>query len=97
MSAFSVTHTYFEASNGADFDTIARLLMEDATYSSDSLGLLYGRQDILAMMGQLCAHYQCVHWAIDSAKELGPHIAEVHFSFSGKRPDGQPEERNSLS
>lgn len=87
VQALQIAREYFELSNQADLDTIEALFLPTSTYSS-SQGLFFGPPDIMAMMRGFFASHISLHWTIDSARELTPHIVEIEFSFQGRDPKG---------
>ena len=95
MEALQIAREYFELSNQADLDTIEQLFLPTSTYSS-SQGLFFGPSDIMAMMRGFFASHLSLHWTIDSARELTPHIVEIEFSFQGRDKKGNEILRRGL-
>ena len=92
-SARALTEKYFALSNARDLKSIFSLLDPKATYSSDNIGLFYGREDIRKMMTAFFADYPAIHWTVLELRELSEHITEVDFAVASTDREGNETER----
>jgi ketosteroid isomerase-like protein len=79
MTSLETAQHYFTLSNEGDLNAIGLLITPDAIYSSDTTGLYYGREDIMAMMQEFFVRFDSLHWTIDTINEIKPEIIEIHF------------------
>jgi len=73
---------YFELSNAGDIESIAKLLDENVSYSSDNVWLHFGKWNILAMKRTFFWGLKSQSWEIQNIIQPSENIFVIEFLFT---------------
>ena len=96
MTTQETVQKYFDLSNKRDLKGIEELLQDDATYSSDNVGVHYGKEAIMAMKENFYGSFKTMHWEVHTMEETAPHVIRGTFTFTGTNTDGEERNRDGI-
>lgn len=73
---------YFHLSNSGDIESISEILDEHVSYSSDNVGLHFGKGNVLAMKRSFFWGLKSQNWEIQKITEPSENIFRIEFVFS---------------
>lgn len=89
MSTIDIAQKYFDLSNDRDLEGISELLTPTTTYSSENVGVLLGKKQIMEMKHTFYGSFKEMHWDIKSMSEEKPGVVRFEFTFIGTTVDDE--------
>ncbi|MCA1480894.1 hypothetical protein, partial [Bradyrhizobium sp. NBAIM08] len=88
MTPLEITKKYVDLSNDGQISLIANLLDNNATYSSENVGIHYGKEAILQMKNKFFAGLTHHHWEVLEYDQIKDQIIGFQYKFTGKNLNG---------
>src|SRR5271165_1906964 len=97
MNAIDTAKRYFELSNESNFEAIAELFSDQASYNSQNTGEYRGKDDIIAMQKAFHSQFKTKAWTTPNGyKEIKPGLVLVDYEFNGTTMGEQTKQSSGL-
>ena len=88
-NSIKIAQAYFHASNQSDLKAIAAMMTPATTYSSHTMGVYLGVEQIIEMQTAFHGTFRKLNWEILAEKEIRPGVIWFDFVLRGEKHSGE--------